>query len=58
VRSRQGDGRQAVNVATPASSGVLPLTGERTVPGIDSENYWIPTVTTGASPRQPGIVPT
>lgn len=30
----------AVVPLTPASTGALPLTGERTVPGIPAENYW------------------
>jgi hypothetical protein len=25
----------------PASASTLPLTGERTVPGIGHENYWL-----------------
>jgi len=29
-----------LDAPTPASKRYLPLTGERTVPGIDAENYW------------------
>jgi SAM-dependent methyltransferase len=29
-----------VDAGSPASTGVLPLTGERTVPGVPEENYW------------------
>jgi SAM-dependent methyltransferase len=29
-----------IDVESPLNAGVLPLTGERTVPGIPEENYW------------------
>jgi hypothetical protein len=26
---------------SPVNTGTLPLTGERTVPGVPAENYWL-----------------
>ncbi len=35
-----GDGERVVNDVTAAQAADLPLTGERTLPGIMQENYW------------------
>lgn len=40
MRNRQATDADSTTDYSPASAGSLPLTGERTVPGIPVENYW------------------
>jgi len=40
---------------TPETTG-LPLTGERTVPGVAEENYWFLTGATASETRNPQVV--
>jgi hypothetical protein len=41
VRKSQAKTAKASRRSMAASPGSLPLTGERTVPGIPAENYWL-----------------
>jgi SAM-dependent methyltransferase len=40
VAKRHMAGDDVVEACTPTITGILPLTGERTVPGVPDENYW------------------